>query len=253
MNSQGVEAPVCGAPHLRCPRPAVQAAFAVALVDRHGNLLGASASSGLPGEVEVPADTSLRDRDLRSVSVKNGPRAGGRVFPGLGYLGAGEEHAGTGGHLHGEGRSLRQPRAARPRSGGRRSHHRQSGRSLVSQSARRLAGGAVPKVDRCWYLADAEYGCLHPLPSTTLNKRPRTGPRRSWRHVLTSSWEPRNRRSGHRPPDRRLELREWGKRPWHGPLVSSAPNVGGRTIPIVASARNVELRFLLGATILGRP
>ncbi len=81
MHSQGVEAPVCGAPRLRCPRPAVQAAFAVALVDRHGNLLGASASSGLPGEVEVPAGTNLRDRDLRSCFGEERPTGRGRSFP----------------------------------------------------------------------------------------------------------------------------------------------------------------------------
>ena len=81
MHSQGVEAQVCSAPRSRCARPAVEAVFGVALVDRHGNLLGASASSGLPGEVEVPAGTNLREQDLRSYFGEGQPTGRGRSFP----------------------------------------------------------------------------------------------------------------------------------------------------------------------------
>jgi hypothetical protein len=55
--------------------------FAVALLDRRANLLGASMASALPGEIELPAGINLREADLRPYLKAHlrGPQ--GRTFP----------------------------------------------------------------------------------------------------------------------------------------------------------------------------
>jgi hypothetical protein len=55
--------------------------FGVALVDRHGNLLGAGTAGDLAGEVEVPPSVDLRKEDLRSYFDGGLEGAGGRRFP----------------------------------------------------------------------------------------------------------------------------------------------------------------------------
>ena len=65
----------------RSSRVSVDAAFGVALVDRLGNLLGASTSAGLPGEVAVPPGTNLREHDLRPYCETASCSAGARSFP----------------------------------------------------------------------------------------------------------------------------------------------------------------------------
>jgi hypothetical protein len=81
MHTQGVAAQVASARPARCAKPPADVNFGVALLDSRGNLLGASASSGLPGEVEVPSGTNLREQDLRSYFVGGRPAGRGRCFP----------------------------------------------------------------------------------------------------------------------------------------------------------------------------
>lgn len=55
--------------------------YGVALVDCHGNLLGAGTAGDLAGEVEVPPGVDLRKEDLTPY-FRGGPDgAGGRRFP----------------------------------------------------------------------------------------------------------------------------------------------------------------------------
>lgn len=81
MHTQGGEARVTGTCPARGLRPPVEAAFGVVLVDRRGNLLGASASAGLPGEVEVPPGANLREQDLRPYCKGDRITGEGRSFP----------------------------------------------------------------------------------------------------------------------------------------------------------------------------
>jgi len=81
MHTQSIEARVAGTPLVRAPRPPAGPDFGVALVDRHGNLLGASTSAGLPGEVEVPSGTNLREEDLRPYCCGSRCTGRGRSFP----------------------------------------------------------------------------------------------------------------------------------------------------------------------------
>jgi len=81
MDRQVVDAQVVQAPASRLARRTTEPAFGVALVDRRGNLLGASTASGLPGEVEVPLGMNLREEDLRSYCGGGRCDARGRSFP----------------------------------------------------------------------------------------------------------------------------------------------------------------------------
>lgn len=66
---------------LRRPaKPVTQPTYGIALLDRHGNLLGASAASDLPGEVEMPLGVDLRTQDLRRYLAGGGSSAHGRRF-----------------------------------------------------------------------------------------------------------------------------------------------------------------------------
>ena len=76
-----VQAHVVQAPASRWARRTVEPAFGVALVDRRGNLLGASTSSTLPGEVGVPLGMNLREEDLRSYFSGSQGGARERRFP----------------------------------------------------------------------------------------------------------------------------------------------------------------------------
>jgi hypothetical protein len=81
MNRQVADAQVVQAPASRLARRASEPAFGIALVDRQGNLLGASTARGLPGEVEVPLGMNLRREDLRSYVGGGRCDARGRSFP----------------------------------------------------------------------------------------------------------------------------------------------------------------------------
>lgn len=64
-------------------RPAklvTQPAYGIALLDRQGNLLGASAASDLPGEVGMPLGVDLRTQDLRRYLAGGRPLVRGRRF-----------------------------------------------------------------------------------------------------------------------------------------------------------------------------
>jgi hypothetical protein len=63
---------------LTCP---VEPLYGVALLDRHGGLLGAGATASLPGEVEVPPGVDLRARDVRCYLGEDRGHLGGRRFP----------------------------------------------------------------------------------------------------------------------------------------------------------------------------
>ena len=65
---------------LRSPRAVVQPAYGVVLLDRKGNLLGASVASDLSGEVEVPPGVDLRKQDLRRYFAADRPPCRGRRF-----------------------------------------------------------------------------------------------------------------------------------------------------------------------------
>ena len=54
--------------------------FAVALLDRDENLLGASLAQGLPGEIALPTDIRLRDSDLRPYLAGGLGGVGRRTF-----------------------------------------------------------------------------------------------------------------------------------------------------------------------------
>jgi hypothetical protein len=64
----------------RSPLAAVQPAYGAVLLDRKGNLLGASVASGLSGEVEVPLGMNLRRHDLRCYFAVDRPPCSGRRF-----------------------------------------------------------------------------------------------------------------------------------------------------------------------------
>ncbi len=85
MNGRVVKAhvvPASASPSAsRWARRTTEPVFGVALVDRHGNLLGAGTANGLAGEVEVPLGTDLRKEDLRSYFDGCLDGAGGRRFP----------------------------------------------------------------------------------------------------------------------------------------------------------------------------
>lgn len=60
---------------------ATQPIYGIALLDRHGNLLGASTAPDLPGEVEMPPGVDLRTQDLRRYLAGEGvPLFHGRRF-----------------------------------------------------------------------------------------------------------------------------------------------------------------------------
>jgi hypothetical protein len=65
-------------PPIRRP---VEPTYGIVLLDRQGNLVGASTAGSLPGEVEMPRGVNLREQDLRSYlcEVRGFPR--GRHFP----------------------------------------------------------------------------------------------------------------------------------------------------------------------------
>lgn len=81
MYGRVAKAPVVEAPASRRARLTAEPVFGVALVDRHGNLLGAGTASGLAGEVEVPLGMDLRKEDLRSYFDGGLGGARGRRFP----------------------------------------------------------------------------------------------------------------------------------------------------------------------------
>lgn len=56
-------------------------AYAVALLDRQGNLLGACTARSLPGEVEMPLGVNLRTHDLRSYLGEDRGFFRPRLFP----------------------------------------------------------------------------------------------------------------------------------------------------------------------------
>jgi hypothetical protein len=58
--------PVCQGLPARAINHPPEPAYAVALLDRQGNLLGACTAKSLPGEVEMPLGVNLRTHDLRS-------------------------------------------------------------------------------------------------------------------------------------------------------------------------------------------
>jgi hypothetical protein len=55
--------------------------YAVALIDRQGNLLGACTAKNLPGEVEMPLGVNLRTHDLRSYLGEDRGFFRPRLFP----------------------------------------------------------------------------------------------------------------------------------------------------------------------------
>lgn len=63
---------------LKCP---AEPLYGVALLDRHGGLLGAGATTTLPGEVQVPPGVDLRTRDVRCYLGEDRGHLGGRRFP----------------------------------------------------------------------------------------------------------------------------------------------------------------------------
>ncbi|MFH0917047.1 MAG: hypothetical protein V1912_11475 [bacterium] len=81
MNRQVVKAHVVQGPASRWAGRTAEPTFGVALVDRQGNLLGASTVSALPGEVEVPLGMNLREEDLRPYSSGGRGAPRGRRFP----------------------------------------------------------------------------------------------------------------------------------------------------------------------------
>lgn len=81
MKKLAMEVQSGGAPPPRPSRARAETHFGVALVDRHGNLLAASLSNDLPGEVEVPCGTNLRARDLRAYFGEEALHGSGRAFP----------------------------------------------------------------------------------------------------------------------------------------------------------------------------
>lgn len=64
----------------RPSRAAAQPTYGAVLLDRKGNLLGASVASDLSGEVEVPLGIDLRGQDLRHYFAVDGPLCRGRRF-----------------------------------------------------------------------------------------------------------------------------------------------------------------------------
>jgi hypothetical protein len=68
-------------PFSRPVSPIAEPVFAAALVDRHGNLLGAGPASRLQGEVEVPPGLNLRKEDLRYFFDGGAAGARARRFP----------------------------------------------------------------------------------------------------------------------------------------------------------------------------
>jgi hypothetical protein len=55
--------------------------YAVALLDRQGNLLGACTAKNLPGEVEMPLGVNLRTHDLRAYLAEDRGFFRPRLFP----------------------------------------------------------------------------------------------------------------------------------------------------------------------------
>jgi hypothetical protein len=73
--------PVCQAGFGYRGGGAVEPGYAVALLDRQGNLLGACTATSLPGEVEMPLGVNLRTHDLRSYLSQDRGFFRPRLFP----------------------------------------------------------------------------------------------------------------------------------------------------------------------------
>jgi hypothetical protein len=65
----------------RTARHPAEPTYAVALLDRQGNLLGACTAKNLPGEVEMPLGVNLRTHDLRSYLAEDRGFFRPRLFP----------------------------------------------------------------------------------------------------------------------------------------------------------------------------
>jgi len=80
VHSRVVPLPVVpGMPACR-PKPSAQPTYGVVLLDRLGNLLGASRAPDMPGEVGMPPGIDLRTQDLRRYLAQSGVSSAGRRF-----------------------------------------------------------------------------------------------------------------------------------------------------------------------------
>lgn len=80
VHSRVVPLPVVpGMPACR-PTPPVQQTYGIVLLDRRGNLLGASSAPDMPGEVGMPPGIDLRTQDLRRYLAQSEASSTGRRF-----------------------------------------------------------------------------------------------------------------------------------------------------------------------------